>query len=160
MLLLAVDQAWSVQVVATPAATNFIDAAVVELHTGNPVRSDYRENAGGLRTSSADALVIAPATYNTINKLAAGVNDTYALNVAAEAIGRGTPTVILPFVNSALAARSPFVRSVDLLRAEGVTVLLGPEVWTPHLPGTGDQHVADFPWSAALKAADSALRQR
>jgi phosphopantothenoylcysteine synthetase/decarboxylase len=159
MLVLAIEQGWSVQVVATPAATKFFDVAAVEQRTGVPVRSDYRNSSGGRRNSSADVLVIAPATYNTINKLAVGVNDTYALNVAAESIGRGVPTVILPFVNSALAARRPFIWAVDVLRSEGVKVLFGPDVWTPHPPGAGDQHVATFPWSAALRAADAALRE-
>jgi len=35
--------------------------------------------------------VIAPATANTICKLAAGIADAYALDVAAENIGLGVP---------------------------------------------------------------------
>jgi hypothetical protein len=105
-----------------------------------------------VRASTADALIVAPATFNTINKLAAGVNDTYALNVVAETIGRGTAVAILPFVNTALATRRPFVRAVQALREEGVKVLLGPGQWLPHPPGTGDAHLADYPWHAALAA--------
>ena len=33
---------------------------------------------------------------------------------------------MLPLVNTALAGRAPFRRSVDSLRAEGVKILLGP----------------------------------
>lgn len=65
-------------------------------------------------------MVIAPATYNTINKRAAGISDTYALGIAAEAIGLGLNVVVLPFVTSALAHREPFKRSVDGLRSERV----------------------------------------
>ena len=72
-----------------------------------------------------DALIIAPATYNTINKLALGIADTYVLTTAAETIGRGVPTVIVPFVNTAFAARKPFLASVESLRQEGVAVILG-----------------------------------
>jgi phosphopantothenoylcysteine synthetase/decarboxylase len=113
---------WAVRVVATPAGLTFIDPAALQQPTGSPVRSDYSP-PGRPRAhhSAADAVIIAPATYNTINKLAAGINDTYALNVAAEAIGRRTPTAILPFVNTALAARQPFQHAVTVLRAKAST---------------------------------------
>jgi hypothetical protein len=87
-------------------------------------------------------VIIAPTTYNTINKLALGINDTYPLNVAAETTGRRTPTAILPFVNTALAARQPFLVAVDALRAEGVHILFGPGEWLPHRPGTGSIRTA------------------
>ncbi|MEV0403365.1 hypothetical protein [Actinoallomurus sp. NPDC050550] len=45
---------------------------------------------------------------------------TPSLGVLAEASGLGIPVVMLPFVNSALAGRRAFRRSVDELRAEGV----------------------------------------
>jgi glycerol dehydrogenase-like iron-containing ADH family enzyme len=123
------------------------------------VRSSYA--TGGqprTRASSADAVIIAPATYNTINKLAWGINDTYALNVATEAIGRGTPTAVLPFVNTALAARHPFQRALEALRDEGVHVLHGPDQWMPHPPGTGDSRLDAFPWRTALNAVSPTAR--
>jgi flavoprotein len=46
---------------------------------------------------------VAPVTDNTVNKLALGIADTYALTVLVEAIGRGVSVVIVPFVNTALA---------------------------------------------------------
>jgi len=52
-----------------------------------------------------DAILVAPATYNTINKWAQGISDTYALGVLAETTGMDVPTVVLPFVNAALASR-------------------------------------------------------
>ncbi|MET7426636.1 flavoprotein [Dactylosporangium sp. NPDC005555] len=150
---LAQAAGWSVRVVATPSAVGFLDTAGPSAGYGVDVRSEFRAAAGGgPRSPHADAVIVAPATYNTINKLAAGVNDTYALNVVAEAIGRGTPVVVLPFVNAALAARRPFVAAVESLRSEGVRVLLGPGQWQPHEPGSGDRHLAAFPWRAALAA--------
>jgi Flavoprotein len=71
-----------------------------------------------------DAIVVAPATYNTINKWAQGISDTYALGLLAEITGLGIPIVVLPFVNSALANRAPFRRSVESLRSEGVRILI------------------------------------
>lgn len=142
---------WQVRLVATPVAMTFLNTDALATQAGTPVRADYRKpGEPGTRSSAADALIVAPATYNTINKLALGINDTYALNVVAEAIGRGTPVAILPFVNTSLASRRPFRRSVDSLRAEGVHVLIGPGDWQPHPPGTGGRHIASFPWHRAL----------
>jgi phosphopantothenoylcysteine synthetase/decarboxylase len=102
----------------------------------------------------ADAVIVAPATYNTINKCAQGISDTYALGLLAEAVSLPIPVVVLPFVNSALAARRPFQRSVGQLRDEGVRVLLGPGELEPHHPGTGGQQLDSFPWQLTLDEAE------
>jgi hypothetical protein len=153
LIEMAQADGWTVRVVATPAGMDFLDLDAVALQCGAPARSDYRvRGTGGPRVSHADALVVAPATYNTINKLALGINDTYALNVAAEALGLGRPVAILPFVNTALATRRPFTQAVESLRAEGVQVILGPGQWMPHAPGAGDSADTSFPWELALTA--------
>ncbi|MQA97015.1 MAG: hypothetical protein GEV11_21080 [Streptosporangiales bacterium] len=63
------------------------------------------------RSPRADAVIVAPATYNTVNKWASGISDTYALGILAEAPGLGIPVVVWPFVNAALAGRRAFQRS-------------------------------------------------
>ncbi|GAA2208436.1 flavoprotein [Nonomuraea monospora] len=149
LVTLAQDDGWTVQLIATPPALNFIDVPQLEQQTGRPVRSQYR-NPGEPRSPHADAIIIAPATYNTINKFAQGIADTYALGILSEAPGLGIPVVILPFVNSALASRAPFRRSVEDLRAEGIRVLLGPGQFEPHLPSSGGDRIASYPWKRAL----------
>jgi len=151
----AQEQSWTVAVTATPSAMDFINAQSLERLTGHPVRSTYRPSPGGRRSLPAtDALVIAPATYNSINKIALGLADNYAMTSAAELIGRQVPTVIVPFVNAALAARAPFRHAVDSLRGEGVVILLGPhDQWEPHPPGTGNQQQKAFPWTVAFETA-------
>ena len=146
-------RSWTVAVTATPSALSFIDVPAIEELTGNPVRSSHRAPATGQRAlPSVDAVIIAPATYNTINKLALGIADNYALISAAELIGRGVPTVIVPFVNAALAARTPFRRALVDLRSEGIHVLSGPsDGWEPHPPGTGSAAQASFPWHRAFQ---------
>lgn len=147
---LAKDHDWATQVIATPAALDFIDTAAIETQSGRPVRSQYRKPSEP-RSPRADAIIVAPATYNTINKWAAGISDTYALGILAEAPGLGIPTVVLPFVNSALARRNAFRSSVEELRSEGVRVLLGPGEFAPHAPGTGGKYLEHFPWKSALE---------
>ncbi|MEU8270779.1 flavoprotein [Sphaerisporangium sp. NPDC049002] len=149
LVTLAQDAGWTVQVIATPPALDFIDVPALETQTGRPVRSRYRK-PDEPKSPRADAIIVAPATYNTINKFAQGIADTYALGLLAEAPGLGIPVVILPFVNTALAGRAPFRRSVDQLRAEGIHVLIGPGRFEPHAPSSGADDTAGYPWRASL----------
>jgi phosphopantothenoylcysteine synthetase/decarboxylase len=89
----------------------------------------------------ADAFAIAPATFNTINKLAQGISDTLALGLLNEAVGLGLPIVAVPWPNAALARHPVFQRSVAVLREWGVTVILDPG----RLPGAGEEPGV-FPW--------------
>ena len=145
----ALDRGWDVQIIATPSALPFLDAGELEKLTGTPVRSQY-STPGAPRSRVPDAIIVAPATFNTINQWALGISDTYALGVLAEQTGMGIPIVAVPFVSDALASRPPFTRSVRALRGEGVSVLLGPGSITPHPAHTEDQHLAGFPWQLAL----------
>jgi Flavoprotein len=150
---LAQERGWTVQLIATPAALEFFDQAAIEKQTGSPVRSQYSK-PGAPRSQIADAIIVAPATYNTINKWALGISDTYALGVLAETTGLDVPIVVLPFVNTALASRDPFRRSVEALRAEGVRILLGPGGFQPHPPRTGGNLTGSYPWHLALDEAE------
>ncbi|GAA1108780.1 flavoprotein [Nocardiopsis composta] len=150
---MAHERGWDVQVIATPSALAFIDIEALEKQTGRPVRSEHRA-PGSPRSPKADAIIVAPATFNTINKLANGIADNYALDITNEAIGLHVPITILPFVNSAYAGRHPFIRSIDTLRTEGVKLLLGPDVFTPHSTGSGHQAINNFPWVQAIEELD------
>ena len=152
-ITLAHGRGWTVQIIATPAALDFFDQAAVEEQTGNPVKSQYSK-PGAPRSQIPDAILVAPATFNTINKWAQGISDTYALGVLAELTSLDIPIVMVPFVNSALASRVPFRRSVESLREEGIQVLLGPGGFEPHPPRTGGSVIDIFPWDAALDEVD------
>src|SRR5215510_12310639 len=68
---LAQGAGWAVNLITTPSALWFVDAAALEALTGAPVRSEYRGGESGPRTSSTvDVVIVALATYDTINKLA------------------------------------------------------------------------------------------
>jgi len=156
LIAIARNRDWTVQVIATPAALDFIDTAALADQCGSPVRSQYR-TPGESRSQPSDAIIVAPATYNTINKWALGISDTYALGVLAETTGLGVPTIVLPFVNSALARRASFQRSVESLRAEGVRILLGPGGVEPHPPRTGGDLIDTYPWHLGLDEAEQLL---
>jgi hypothetical protein len=74
--------------------------------------------------------------------------------------GMDTPIVVLPFVNSALARRVAFQRSVETLTSEGVHILLGPGGFEPHPPRTGADRTTTFPWHLALEEADRMLNKQ
>jgi len=147
-------EGWTVCVIATPSATAFIDLRALEALTGHPVRAEYRTPGTEVPIPPATAMVVAPATFNTINKWAAGVSDTLALGLINEAIGLGLPLVAMPFVNDALAAHPAFKRSIEQLRQAGVEVVFGPG--EPHPAGAGGPFARAFAWHLAL----SALRHR
>jgi hypothetical protein len=152
---------WDPYLIATPAGLGFLDVPELEAQTGHPVRSEYRKpgNTDGSRSlPKADAIIVAPATYNTINKWASGISDNFALGILAEAVGLRIPVVVLPFVNSALASHPAFQRSITLLREIGIDVIHGPGRLEPHLPGTGGSKFDTFPWHQALNEADALRR--
>lgn len=140
---------WDCHIITTPSARAFVNVDALEERTGNPVVSEHRRPGTPRRPRpQADAVIVAPATANSICKLGAGIADTYALDIVAECIGLGVPTVVAPFVNRALR-RPPFHRAVAALREEGVTVLDIPA----HEPKTGGPLAAAFPWKEAFAAA-------
>src|SRR5690242_2671116 len=70
LIVAAQARGWSVQLFATANACRyFLDLPALERLLGRPVRTSYTE--GGAQRPSADAVIVAPATYNTINKWAA-----------------------------------------------------------------------------------------
>jgi phosphopantothenoylcysteine synthetase/decarboxylase len=120
----------------------------LEQVTGHVVRSTYKLPEEADVLPPADAMMVAPATFNTLNKWASGISDTLALGLVTEAIGLQLPLVALPYLNQAQAAHPALSRSVSFLRECGVTVLLGNGGFTPHAPKHGD--VNAYPWDAAL----------
>ncbi|MFI6482560.1 flavoprotein [Nonomuraea sp. NPDC050663] len=150
-------EGWTVQIVATPSALAFIDVPALEEQTSRPARSQYRK-PDEPKSPRADAIIVAPATFNTINKFAHGVADTYALGVLSEAPGLEIPVVVLPFVNCALANREPFRESMGSLQRDGVRVLFGPGEFEPHPPSTSEERLDIYPWQLALAAVDSRVR--
>jgi phosphopantothenoylcysteine synthetase/decarboxylase len=102
-----------------------------------------------------DAIIIAPATFNTINKLANGASDERHLDFLHPRIMR-VPTVILPFVNKAYARRAVYQRSLEDLRNEGVSIV---DI-NPHEVGEGDAEVEHFPWDTGLDKIETLLAER
>ena len=153
------EQGWDTCVVVTPFALRFADAAGLAELTGHPVRSDYKRPEDPDVLPPADAFAVAPCTFNTLNKWAAGVSDTLALGLLNEALCSGAPIVAVPNPNALLARHPAFPRSVTFLRECGVRVLFDPELYPLPTPNLGEASRDLFPWDA-LKAVVAGMREQ
>ncbi len=101
--------------------------------TGYPVQSEYKLPEESDVLPRADAIVVFPATFNTINKWALGISDTLALGLLCEYTGLKMPIVTVPcFRNGGgLDGHPAFFRSLQMLRDYGVRVLYEPDTYPP-----------------------------
>jgi len=150
---LAQKVGWDACVVATPRAFQWIDAPALSERTGHPVRYDYKLPGEPDLLSPPDAIIVAPATFNTINKWASGISDTLALGLLCEAIGMALPVVVLPYLNAAQGKHPALAESIQRLRGCGVQVLFGPDVLPLHRPREGRREL--FPWHLTLAALEA-----
>jgi phosphopantothenoylcysteine synthetase/decarboxylase len=148
---LAHERSYDVCVVTTPDGRKFVDVPALAEQTGYPVRSYYKQPGEPDVLPAADALLVAPATVNTINKWAAGIADTLALGLLIEAYGLEKPIVAMPYTTSAMVRFPAFQDSLEKLRTWGVTVLYGDDVIKLGPPGEEGPH-EEFPWHLGLDA--------
>ncbi|MFC9810450.1 flavoprotein [Streptomyces virginiae] len=149
---------WDVCLGLTPTAADWLAEGTDGLAalTGHPVRSRYKRPTDPDVWPAADAILVAPATFNTVNGWALGLTDRFVVGVAAEAIGKGTPLAVMPCVNTAYVRHPQFEQSIAVLRGAGVRVLYGEDGFTPHPPGRGGAE--PYPWPLALDAVDDLVR--
>ncbi|MEO3775506.1 flavoprotein [Micromonospora sp. B11E3] len=156
---LAQQDGWDVCVVTTPDGAKFVDRAALARQTGHPVRSRYKDPGDLDVLPAADAMIVCPATVNTVNKWAAGITDTLALGLLIEAQGLGVPIVAVPYTNAAMAAHPAFRASLARLAEWGVDVCFGDDVYPLHPPGMGERHLHTFPWGVGLAALRNRIYQ-
>ena len=113
-------EGWEVCVVATKMALDWFDTDEVEDLTGHEVRSQFRKPNEKSFETLGNAVLVSPATFNTINKWALGISDTLALGLLNEAIGRKVPVEVNPYLNDALSTHPAYVQAIELLTCSGV----------------------------------------
>src|SRR5215472_6343640 len=80
---------WDICVITTPEGSRFLDVDGIAAATGHPVRTSFKDPDAPDVLPPASAFAAVPATFNTINKWAAGISDTLALALLNEAVGLG-----------------------------------------------------------------------
>jgi phosphopantothenoylcysteine decarboxylase/phosphopantothenate--cysteine ligase len=138
---LATRAGHSVRVIQTPAAQRFVGAATFEGVTGAPVLTDEfeRDPARGAYPGEpapdhdpishlelvrrCDALVVAPASANTLAKLAGGLADNL---LTSAALANTSPLIIAPAMNNAMYEHAATQANLATLRARGA-VIVDPE---------------------------------
>ena len=107
---------------ATPNAAQVMAPRDLSVIPGNRLVESYFDAA--ILPRPPDGLVlVAPCSFNSLNKLAAGIADNLALSLTAEAIGRGTPVIVAPSLNAPLWHHPRAAASLAALREWGVSVV-------------------------------------
>ncbi len=124
------NDGWDPYIILTETAEGWLDPSALAAATGHPVRSRPRRPDETDSTPPADAVLLAPATFNTLNKWGGGINDSLALGLLNELMGAGVPIVVAPYCKAALASHPAYQANLELLRGVDVTILEGEFSWS------------------------------
>ncbi len=114
-----------VESILTKSGAAFITPLSVEALTGNRAHTDmwddhsYDMNHIEL-SRRADLIVIAPATANTIAKLANGIGDDLASTIL---LAKNKPILLAPGMNTEMWENPAFKRNLAQIQADGATVV-------------------------------------
>lgn len=120
-----------VRCVMSPAAQKILHPQALEYASSNSViteitgKVEHVELCGDM--GSADLLLIAPATANTIGKMAHGIDDTPVTTFATTAIGSRKPVLVVPAMHEAMYRHPAVIRNLEALQAMGV-YLVNPKI--------------------------------
>jgi phosphopantothenoylcysteine decarboxylase/phosphopantothenate--cysteine ligase len=141
LVRLALKAGHAVRVIQTPDSLNFVGRATFEAITGAPVLVDEfeRDPARGAYpgdpapghepishlelVARCDALCVAPASANTLAKLAHGLADNL---LTSAALANVSPLVVAPAMNNRMWEHPATMANLDTLRARGARVV-GPD---------------------------------
>ena len=144
-------QGHSVTVAMSQAASEFVSPLTFQALSGNPVLAETHGGESGGNgmahinlTRQADVFLIAPATANTLAKIAQGIADNLLTNLAA---ARKCPLVVAPAMNVEMWWNPANQRNIAQLQADGVTVLQ---------PNVGEQACGEVGVGRMLEAVELA----
>jgi len=105
-------------------ASKLLGPRVMEWATGNPVYvelSGYAEHVNICTT--VNAVVLLPATANTIGKVANGISDTSVTLCAMTALGSGVPLLLVPAMNESMWRNAIVKANIEKLRSMGIRLV-------------------------------------
>jgi phosphopantothenoylcysteine decarboxylase / phosphopantothenate---cysteine ligase len=120
-----------VRAVMSPEATRILTPEAVEFATGHPPVVQLTGNVEhvtllGPGEGQADLYLVAPATANTISKIAHGIDDTSVTSCASVALGGHVPILLVPAMHGSMAENPAIRENLHRLRGWGVELLFGP----------------------------------
>lgn len=115
--------------VMSPAACRIIHPDLMHWATGNAPLTELtgaieHVAVAGNVAGKADLLLVAPATANTIGKIAGGIDDTPVTTVVTTGIGQGIPLVIVPAMHEPMYRHPLVARNITLLEQIGVRFVM------------------------------------
>ena len=114
-----------VRFVATREALSFVGVSLLEWATGMPAVTELTGQTEHIALADAcDALVIAPATLNTLADIASLRADNPVTALAQEMIGRGKPVLAVPAMHGGMWSR--FSRRLKHVLEEDGVILMEP----------------------------------
>ncbi|HTZ41838.1 MAG TPA: flavoprotein [Candidatus Omnitrophota bacterium] len=116
--------------------------------SGNEISLDYSKN--GEEIPLEDIVIVAPATFNTINKAAQGIADSYPLTIVASAIGKKKRVIFAPAMNRSLWEHPIIPRSIDTLQQWGCQVIW-PEITPEKITMAPLEKIADTAYNCFSK---------
>ena len=123
---LLVKQGCDVKVVMTPLARQFVTPLSMATVTRHPILVDFFNPENGEWNSHvslglwADAYLIAPATANSLGKMANGIADNLLLTSYLSA---RCPVFVAPAMDLDMYAHKAVQRNLDVLRSDGVHII-------------------------------------
>lgn len=113
-------------------AQKIIHPYLMEWATGNRVTTELTgkiEHVAlvGEYPEKADLVLVAPATANTISKIACGIDDTPVTSVVSTAFGSNTPITIVPAMHNSMYNHPVLIENIEKLRKLGVE-FVGPRI--------------------------------
>ncbi|MGI5501034.1 flavoprotein [Lentzea sp. CA-135723] len=124
----AVQRGWQLAITFTPAVAPWFEAAgeldQLQALTDLPIRWEPRMPSEPKPYRTPDAFIFAPASANSVAKLALGIGDNQALTALNEAIGvEGCKVVVQPHANADKRRHPMWETHVTTLTGAGVVVV-------------------------------------
>jgi phosphopantothenoylcysteine decarboxylase/phosphopantothenate--cysteine ligase len=114
----------NVRAVMTESARGIVHPWAVEFATDNPVVTEITGSVEHVelcgRDGWADVFLIAPATANTVGKMAAAIDDSPVTTTATTALGAGVPVVVAPAMHEPMYDHPGVLEAIERVESWGV----------------------------------------
>jgi phosphopantothenoylcysteine decarboxylase / phosphopantothenate---cysteine ligase len=116
-----------VHAVMTSGAQKVVHPNLLEWATGNPVVTELTGKIEHVAFTTgearADLILIAPATANTIGKMASGIDDTPVTSYVSSAFGAGIPILVAPAMHDTMISHPLIKQNIRKLEKAGVVFI-------------------------------------